>query len=231
MIATNTFTYRTAPQWADETFATVSVPVERVEARPAGRRPKGAQGPAKYLLIGFDTEYQSIDAVTQQQIDGGEARNEVLSYQFWVKLLTREAEADARETSGIIVPDEGERISMAEFFVAAVGTFASEHSLVPLPSDILLVGHFTRADLPAFEDFRQNAKDFFSNVRNTFVSIDMVQKIELKDEHSGDTTEFHIKLRDTLLLAPANAKSLMDIGEIVGFPKLMLGGAGRPISI
>ncbi|WP_162783640.1 DNA polymerase [Devosia naphthalenivorans] len=202
----------------------VTIPVGKVEprAQKTSKRRKSTD-PTRYLLVGFDTEYQSIAPVSQDKIDDCEAHNEVLSYQFWVKKLHADPDTPAQESNGVIIPNgDGDRISMAEFFVAAIGTFASEHPSELLPSDVILVGHFTRADLPAFSDFRENAKEFFSNVRNTFVSLNAEQRIEIADNETGEMAEFAVKLRDTLLLAPANAKSLADIGEIVGLPKLVL---------
>jgi len=46
----------------------------------------------------------------------------------------------------------------------------------------------------------------------------------------SEVGSFQVKLRDTILLAPANAKSLNDIGEIVGLSKIKLADNSRAVS-
>jgi len=178
---------------------------------------------SKCLLIGFDTEYQTFGAVDREGIERGEAHNEVLSYQFSVKLIAQEAAAEAApEVDGIIIPEAGERMSMEDFLAFALGSLVAKYPLIVLPATIYLIGHFTRADLPAFEEFSNNAKQLLSNVRNTLVSIDTYIPFDLIEETQTEIASFKVYLRDTLLLAPSNAKSLADVGEIVGLPKINL---------
>ncbi|MRG54589.1 hypothetical protein GF108_03195 [Phyllobacterium sp. SYP-B3895] len=186
-----------------------------------GRKGKSA---SRHLLIGFDTEYQSIAPVMRDDIEGKRARNEILSYQYSVKLV--EADAEASEppimTSGIIIPEENQRLFLNDFIVASVGALVQKYPDIILPSDAYLIGHFTRADLPAFEGFADHARRLLSNVRSTFVSIDTSQKLAIIDEKGNDIGALSIRMRDTMLLAPANAKSLAAIGDILGFPKVEL---------
>src|SRR6185436_8619279 len=70
-------------------------------AKPAKDGRKTAP-PESYLLIGFDTEYQTFDAVDVRKLRNEEieARNEILSYQFCVKAVYQDG-ASSREVSGI----------------------------------------------------------------------------------------------------------------------------------
>ncbi len=90
-----------------------------------------------------------------------------------------------------------------------------------VPKSIYLLGHFIRADFPAFSDFKDNAR-LTSNVRSTFVSIDSAIPVRFGEE-DNPIAEFNVIVRDTILLAPSNAKSLADIGDLLGFPKIQLG--------
>ena len=92
---------------------------------------------------------------------------------------------------------------------------------IKIPRDIYLVAHFTRSDIPGFIDFKDDKlgrdKLNLSNVRNSFVSVRKDVDVQLGTENDIDVS---IKLRDTLHLAPEKAKSLRDLGEILGKSKL-----------
>lgn len=179
--------------------------------------------PESYLLIGFDTEYQTFDAVDVRKLRNEEieARNEILSYQFCVKAVYQDG-TSSREVSGIIVPEQADRIRIEDFIAFAIGSWSELHRNAIIPCDAYLIGHFTRADLPAFREFQNNARQV-SNVRNTFVSVNSSVKLRVEESDDPDTSAvFKLRLRDTFLLAPANAKSLSDIGKIVGTEKVAL---------
>jgi hypothetical protein len=60
----------------------------------------------KYLLIGFDTEYQSLqETFTDEDVKKGRARYEVLSYQFFA------LNDNGAQWTGIAIPDKGKRLS------------------------------------------------------------------------------------------------------------------------
>jgi len=179
--------------------------------------------PSQYLLIGFDTEYQTPEAVDAKAIKEGKAKYEVLSYQFHIRLIDKESDTPkAIETQGIIVPKGGERITLDDFVAFAMGSLTKKYNSIQLPRDIYLIGHFTRADFPAFLGFANEARDFTHAIRNTFVSIDRFKTLTIAYPETTEIDDFSIRMRDTFLLAPANAKSLAEIGEIVGFSKVQL---------
>ena len=183
------------------------------------------------LIIGFDTEFQSPEALLREQVTiKGEGRYEVLSYQFYCKILnpTSVPELEEKEWEGLCVPEIGEdgienRITLSEFLVLALGSGFAEHKELVIPDEIYLVGHFTKADLPAFHDFKIIAKQDLDAIRRTLVDLKGSLKVPFTDENTGlNIGEVEVNLRDTYLNAPTMAKSLADLGEIVGFEKLKL---------
>ena len=171
--------------------------------------------PDPYLILGFDTEYK-VQAETIDRIDvrSGQAKYRVLSYQFH---CLNEA---GLSCSGICCPEGDERISLGAFLTFALGKYVRQGGLGQVPPSIYLVGHFTRADMPAFADF-DSYKSVISAVRNTFISIDQHIRVRFKLD-DGSTYELKVFLRDTMLLTPGGSKSLAALGDIVGRPKLKL---------
>ena len=167
------------------------------------------------LIIGFDTEFKAPGKpVTREEMKAGKASYQVLSYQFHCRL------PDGTEWSGICCPTKDERLTIGQFLVFALGSARAEGIKAAFPRDIYLVGHFTRADIPAFGDFKDNT-DLFANVRNTFVSDDSYLSMKFKPQ-SGNPFQIRLRIRDTILLAPAGSQSLAKLGELVGRPKLVL---------
>lgn len=168
-----------------------------------------------YLIIGFDTEFKTPDApVERDELKEGKAKYEVLSYQHHCKMR------DGREWSGLCCPKPGERMTLGEFIVFALGNGRDVLEAGDLPTSIYLVGHFTRADIPAFSDFK-DITDFLANVRNTFISDDAYIPIDITLQ-DGSKIELKVRLRDTILLTPAQAKSLAAVGELTGHEKVVL---------
>lgn len=212
----------------EQTFATslrgnkvtTTFKVEYLEPPLKRRGQQKKPDPTRYLIIGFDTEYQTPPPVTSEQIAEGKAKYEVLSYQFHIKQIERHSQTSrAHEAHGIIIPKEGERIYLEELVSFAIGSLAKKTKGLELARNIYLVGHFTRADFSAFNDFANQAREFASAVRNTFVSIERSKRINIKFSGQKDPEKLDVRLRDTYLLAPANAKSLAAIGEIMGYKK------------
>ncbi len=230
--ARNTQTFSTAPM--GQCPVTVSIGRHNVSQKKLTSGTKKADQD-RCLLIGFDTEYQVTGPLERDEIEAGKGHNEVLSYQYNVKLLDNSVNAgEWQEVSGLVIPEEmtlgveddtrsvEKRLTFQDFIAFSVGAFIADHPTVELPTDIYLVGHFTRADLPAFQEFENISRAFLSNVRSTFVSIDAFVPIELIDANAETIARMKVHIRDTMLLAPANAKSLADLGEIVGFEKIKL---------
>lgn len=183
------------------------------------------------LLIGFDTEFQSPEAITREQIAEGEGKYKVLSYQYYCKILNESDEEGLVELEweGLCVPeinDDGteKRLKLSEFILLALGAGFDEYQNLFIPEEVYLVGHFTKADLPAFSDFGEFTKVELDNIRRTLVDLKGSIRYQFYDEDNEDNPfcNIDINLRDTILLAPTMAKSLADLGEIVGFKKLKL---------
>lgn len=217
----NTFTFKIEPDEQGGATKTVTIGRRNIEPPVSGKKKKS---PKAHLLIGFDTEYQAIkDREEDSTIEQG-AKNDLLSYQFSIKLFIKDSSDDHPEAEGIIIPEPDQRLTMQEFVGVAIGSLIEKYPDIVLPKSIYLLGHFLRADLPAFSDFKNTAQTLLNNVRSTFVSIDSAIPIIFEDD-GGEVAEFAVSVRDTILLAPANAKSLADIGEMLGFAKISLGAS------
>ena len=170
---------------------------------------------SSYLIIGFDTEFKAPDeAMTRNEIREREAKYEVLSYQFHCR------SDQGVEWQGISIPEPGSRMSLGEFIVFALGKGISENFTKKIPRKIYLAGHFTRADIPAFSDFK-DLQQLISAVRNTFMSVDQFIPLKIKTSRNKEVT-VAIFLRDTMVLSPGSSKSLESLGELVGREKIQL---------
>lgn len=175
-----------------------------------------AEAPETYLIIGFDTEFKTPEhLVTRAEIVLGMAKYRVLSYQFHAKT------SDGHEWQGICCPEGDERMTLGQFVVFALGLGARDHQIKNMPTKIYLVGHFTRADIPAFADF-QDLTYLMSSVRNTFVSIDTGVKMRIDYPDGSASTSLILLFRDTMLLTPQASRSLKEMGKLVGQAKLQL---------
>ena len=170
---------------------------------------------SSYLIIGFDTEFKAPNqAISREEIKQGEAKYEVLSYQFHCR------SSDGIEWQGISIPEPETRMSLGEFIVFALGKGIQENKIKKIPLKIYLAGHFTRADIPAFSDFKSLQK-LISAVRSTFMSVDQYIPLKIKTSRKKRAT-VSIFLRDTMVLSPGTSKSLEALGELVGREKIRL---------
>jgi len=202
-----------------------------------------------YLIVGFDCEFKTPEKplrgnlpskrgkvkITDEQRE--QSTVEVLSYQFYASNhLGEEWEGiclphTPRIKDGDNIVQEG-RITFAEFltFVFAVGIRTGKTKLIP--KHIYLCGHFTRADLPLFKDFRETIFPHLNNIRNTFVTVEERIRLSLrcgdfsnltseqkKDTHKGKEVLLKITIRDTQLMTPATSKSLKALGDLLELPK------------
>lgn len=204
-------TVNLTPPGVSSEASTFTIDATRFQPKPE----KKASGVADYLIVGFDTEYVAPDAVSRDDIREGRAKYQVLSYQFHCLPTSGES------WSGIAIPPSGTRLSMGDLLVFALGSRPKSAGGSLLPRLIYLVGHFTKADLPAFSDF-SDIKKVAAAVRSSFVSTDASFDYEI----NTPTCQLEIKviLRDTFLLSPAGSQSLSAIGEILGIPKVTLSG-------
>ena len=176
-----------------------------------------------FLVIGFDTEYKTpSDPFDRQGLEAGLGRNTLLSYQVHCKLYDSNL-PDCSEWGGILYPEDGSidnRLSLTEVLTFAISQGIATGAVKAVPQMIYLVGHFTRADVPAFSDFK-NLTQMMSSVRNTFLSIDGHIAVDIPCS-DGSMVPLKILLRDTMLLTPAASKGLKALGELVGQPKIDL---------
>lgn len=191
---------------------------------------KPRQRSEKYLIVGFDTEFKTPDVdPTRQEVKEGLGKYKVISYQFHCILYDPD-QPDAQEWSGICYPngrvqnDDGVevegRLTLIELLTYSIWKGITEGIVSKIPLTIYLVGHFTRADVPAFADFK-SLSEVFSSVRSTFISIDGHMSINIAIPDDGTVT-LKLFLRDTYLLTPATSKSLKALGELVGVEKLQI---------
>ena len=181
------------------------------------------RNPESYLIIGFDTEYQSRNSVSGLD-------NQLLSYQYCCSVIEVDSRHPIFEWSGIILPDSHEtedRLAIQEFVELAISDGISQFSALKIPRHIYLVAHFTRADIPGFTDFKEDSKTRdklnLQNLRNTFVNVSKNVDIKLQcTHHKTQSIEVILQIRDTIHLAPAGARSLKDLGEILNFEKIQL---------
>jgi len=206
LLMKNTARIREQPGWHKTEF---SFPREYIKDVPR----------SEYLLLGFDTEYQSPqETFTAEEIAAGKAKYEVLSYQFYA------INSSGQEWSGIAIPDNHERIPLTDFIAHAIsrGALLGEQ----VPKTIILVAHYNRADLPAFDDRKQLIWRL-QNVRNSLVSSGLPIRLRVQfDEIEKNDIDLNVYVRDTMLLAPAGRKSLAELGKLIGREKIRLSDDG-----
>lgn len=205
--------------YEDDVFL-VAKPIVQIREEPGGAKKSFEIGMDdfvdlprdQYLLMGFDTEYQST-TYKPEEIKEGKAKYEVLSYQFYVRDLAR------NEWAGIAIPDMRMRLSFAEFLMFALASVAAGGQ--KLPKNIVMVGHYNRADIPAFSD-KDQWWTRLSNVRNSLVTGGVPIKVRVQfgaDDDEESRVELRVYLRDTMLLAPAGKKSLAELGKLISDEK------------
>lgn len=176
----------------------------------------------------FDQPIISIDTEYTQSKDG--KSNHILSYQLVLRfkglstnliLYTKSA-----TKSGRLVFDK----CIAQVIKKAI----NEKVLTTWPIEAIVCAHFLKADLFTFSKSFDNFQSYIKGVRKTVSTlgndaygIDLTQvmlkridkdPVTLYDE-SRNRHELKIKFYDTMLLSPSG-KSLADVGELVGLPKL-----------
>lgn len=174
------------------------------------------------LYAGLDTEYQH-NAVTGQ--------NEIISYQVV-------GQTQRGQCSVIVYPKSGAKHHRWTF-EALVGHLIAEmfvqELLDEVPKQVVVFGHFLRADLTTFSDFWKNQKTTLRSVSRTVTSAMQDYGVDVqalgkrkagKDPHvveapSGEKYRTKVRFVDTLALSP-NGSGLAVIGELIGLPKLEL---------
>ena len=170
------------------------------------------------LIIGFDTEYQTGEGLY----------NEVLSYQFSAEILYRDRSEEGEKWEGIVIPRSfslEDRFSIPEFLSIVLSEGISQYPDIEIPTNVYLVAHFTRADVPAFSEFnddQQRRTLNLENIRNSFVNMSKTVGVDLKDTDDNTPITIKVMIRDSLHLSPASHKSLSAVGKILGIKKVVL---------
>ena len=173
-----------------------------------------------FLLIGFDTEFKGPGWVLEKSELEEFGKNTLLSYQVHCKLYDP-SQPNAVEWNAICYPHEGNgRLSLSELVMLAIWKGIQSGAVTIIPSNVYLAGHFTRADIPAFSDFKA-MQEYIAAVGKTFISTESHIPIEFRFT-DGETVDIKVHIRDTMLLTPTSSKSLKAIGEIVGVKKIEL---------
>ena len=183
--------------------------------------------PRPYLIIGFDTEYQSTDHLKDGRVYSD---NDVLSYQYSCSIIHHGNQGDEETWDGIVLPDTyqiKDRISFQTFIEFVIGHGISKYPKIRIPRDIYLVSHFTRCDIPGFKDFKDDgirSSLNFQNIRGSFVNVTQDLPISLKDTETNGDIRISVKVRDTLHISPQQGGSLDNLGLVLGYEKIKLGG-------
>jgi hypothetical protein len=209
--------------WTDtvnESLTPVESVNEYAEAKHFGKSYKARTKFYDRPVISFDTEYVFAKS---------DKYNHVLSYQF-VTLH------NGKVSKLVLYPDSTKksgRLSMDYCFARVIEKAIEDEVLERWPTDIIVTAHFMKADIFNFNQAFDQIKTHIKGIRKTVASLGDAyeldlsnvltrridkEPIEVKDKHRNYHT-LHMSFFDTMLLAPAG-KSLADVGDLVGLPKL-----------
>jgi len=226
---------------------------------------EGGLDTTPYLLIGFDTEYQSPESLVKYREDesdlvlededilayekgvidsrdkrkSGNLLNELLSYQTYCRIITPKydekgnyitSEGSGEDWECIVHPTSSQRssrdgrLTLTELLYYTMAKGIEKYPNIKIPTNCYLLSHFSRADIPSLRDFEWDESDLVDglmNIRGVYtgsknINVNVVGDINLE-----------IQLRDTINLAPAMKKKLLDIGKMLGFDKMTLGGGDK----
>lgn len=192
--------------------------------RDRNGRAKPAVGLGAAALVATDSEYTA----------GENGRNRQLSVQFCLLGATGESITQVIHLTDDDYVDQ--RPALSQCLADLIELAMDEDVLEDWPSEVILAGFLTRADLPAFSDFKHFLKQV-DGVGGTFASIKRTADTELplrsdtearlKQRYSGIVGDdfnpriMNIRLIDVSRLAPPG-KPLEVLGEWIGLPKLDL---------
>ena len=187
------------------------------------------------VRIGFDSEYVTLP------VEGGGWRNEVLC-------VTAVLQCGGRTSRYIFYPkgpSRDDRLTIPSFVQAVLRKAMLEGVISSMPDEVIVFGHFIRADLPSFQDFWRRKREF-RGLGKTLVSgrgghVVPIKWHQVEEEHAlGEEDEvtsrdmrvalrdlagyrFQIRVRfiDTIKLTPGQ-KGLDYVGAMNGIAKLDL---------
>jgi hypothetical protein len=186
----------------------------------------GKKRPPKVSI--FDQPIISIDTEYTQSKDG--KSNHILSYQL-VLLFKGESTKLILYTKSAA---KSGRLAFDKCIAQVIKKAIKEKVLTAWPTEAIVCAHFLKADLFTFSKSFDTFQSYIKGVRKTVSTlgkdaygIDLTQVLSKridKDpvtiyDESRNKHELKIKFYDTMLLSPSG-KSLADVGELVGLPKL-----------
>lgn len=152
------------------------------------------------MVIAYDTEYQS-----------GEAQNEILSYQVCAY------EPRGRWCEFIIHVKNGDRLTLDEIIDVTRLHLRVKPQRLMKPG-VLVVSHYGAAEWAALQD-RKSLAGSLQLIRKVPVTLGW-SKTVLRINNRALTCK--LRVMDTFLLAPDNAKGLKKLGDTVGIQKVDL---------
>ncbi|PSV56463.1 hypothetical protein [Photobacterium sp. GB-3] len=210
---------------SDDTKAELSLnDWQALIAEPAGST--SVKRPLKVSI--FEQPIISIDTEYTLSKDG--KSNNILSYQFVLLFKGKMTRAIFYTKS----TKKSGRLSFDKCIAQVIKKAIAEQMLAHWPTEAIVCAHFLKADLFTFSKSFENFQTYIKGVRKTLATLGnepygidlskvMSKRID-KDpfvlyDDSRNKHELKIRFYDTMLLAPSG-KSLADVGELVGLPKL-----------
>jgi hypothetical protein len=184
-------------------------------AKKKARRSRPGTAPGRYVYAGFDSEYTERDRPLVHGIAAAvEKRNHILSYQIYG------INGEATWEDFALVNDR--RWTFRELVIRIIETGIKSGALKQRPARLYLCAHFSRADICTLADFQSVVRDL-DFCRNTLTTIGKPVTVSWSDDHHN-AHEVEVYLRDSFLLTPEGRKSLEVVGELIGIPKVDIGG-------
>lgn len=153
------------------------------------------------LVLAYDTEYQS-----------GETHNEILSYQICAFEPNRQ-----RWCEFIIHVRDGDRLTLDEV-IDATRLHLQVRPRSLSKAGVLVVSHFGAAEWSALEN-RETLAGFLQLIRKVPVTLGWARATLRLNNRAQRCL---LRIMDTFLLAPDNAKGLKKLGDTVGIRKIDL---------
>jgi hypothetical protein len=169
--------------------------------------PMKLQLPATYhsgktVIIGFDTEFVP-----------GREKNDIVSYQAFVI-----SASGCYEWFKLLAP--GERMTLADLLREVLAKGLDDGCLKVWPTEVHFAIHWSLADLTALENFDE-LKASFDGIRKTYATVFQPLAVEFWDRNRNKR-KLELRLFDTTMLAPDNARKLQNLGALIGVEKVGL---------
>jgi len=161
------------------------------------------------VIIGWDSEWEPIRSA--------KTRNQAVSYQW--SALHQKALGEWELGEGIHYVENDERLTSAQYLGKVLQSLGLGYRKAK-DKHVLLLGHFTLADLSLFAD-RTTFNRHFQEIRGTLVSLRGYVNVNVSFE-GRHAAKIHLSLRDTMLLVPQKQSSLEAIGQYTQHKKVTI---------